>query len=1647
MPNNNVAIISLMAKFDEKSIEDAAKKLGKTTEEALNDIDMTKFDQGLLKKLDDTLKTIEKKLKGVNLSSYMTDAFVSLSSKKDIEEKTKDLQKFIDNISNLSKSLSGLNPNSLNSLSNTKQLDAVIAKQEKILAKEQEIAQKREQLEGTAKNVSKQKRSVNTISKNYLVSDFEKSSESLKKLFNTENGLDKVQEKSIDNLSKMLTLYSDMEKIEPKKGTTEAIKYSTDLLTVVKEIKETASKIDLFTGGKSSKFISDNFDSINKVSEYNVKLSQQEYVKNELKSLNAQKSKLEKSLADYIADTVRKNLQKNSNEADRVIDKATQKADKLQQKIDSLKGNTDSGKPIITNIVDESQVKSLEEIEDRLYEIYDKDSDGKATNNELKEFIQLYKQYEQLISQQSDYKFNTDFKEEYEYIVDSSSALKKYADSIQIAVDERKKMVTIDNSDSSEQEKQLQEQEQQAEKAIITENELSTTKKESAKDFRQDLDITREQIDNLSNKLSNLEGNSFSSLTEQINGVTVAISELKDKLQSVYELVDKLNDKDLNWSELQFHQGNLEDIKNTRSRDDFGDMVSGLLYGGYLTRGYGYGVGGTGLYTARNIDEFSDFGKKANGTQSIFGYAIDWSKYPDAFKPETIESAMKIHEFLSNLQAFCIKLGSGFDKFDEKLGDIDTQKLYSDYQSIFKNAKLDFEEFSNFINEMSNLVKTAGTVDKDHFSSISEELSTSDNISARFMKKNGYSGINVSGFKEFDNVDIGSVLYDIRDGAIVKRFETLYDLMNFANQQTEEINKIAEAKKNNQSLNSGEIESEINEIKNEIIELNKTKEQLLNEINEIQSNFTNKTNTSNGTEDTIQNSSATDAKPEAQGMEQIEKATEEAAQAKKDFATANEGVQSSIDDSENPLKLEAELMAQIAKSAREAADAKKEFVEANKQVRDSAKKGNNDLANSHSGSAETSGNKNHQQKSNKDDNKLIQEQIKNLQKLSAEKQKAAESERKSTVNQASKDQLEAWKQIQRIRKEISNTSNSKIIEQLNQEKQTYQEQYLAATKILKNNSDLYNSEQRLNELKKISLSTTKQIESSQQTQLNGYDQKLSSYNSKVGNYDATINKFDNGGWTSSEYLEKVQKAKDILLEYEKEVNNLKNNPELVSKESLTNVENLGKEFENVTSEIKNMSASQKGYSLVSGQKELDKIRQILKENSAMSSDAKAKIKAYYKEIESGNPSMSLDKIHGEIMKIVNAEAEAGRAGKRMWDAIKEKAWYGVASTIGTYFGLNDIIRYGGEVVQTVTDLNTQITELAKVSEQTSKQIYADFDSYADIAKEVRGTISDTISATADWSKNGYSIPDAKQLAEVSQLYKNVGDGINIDEANESLISTLKGFQLAADQAEHIVDVFNEVSNNEAISSAGIGESLQRSAASFNAANTSLEKSVALVTATNSVLQDPEKVGNMWRTVSARLRGSETELKEMGEDTDGLVESTSKLQALVKGITGFDIMKDKDTYKDIYDIVLGIGEKWQELSDIDRASLLEALASKQQSNALAAALSNIDILKKSYEEATNAEGSAREENEEYAKSIQASIDLTQAKLEELSNNLLSSDFLKGAIDAGGKLIDILDGIVKSGNTIPTVLTAIGAALSFKNVGGSKMYDLICLNSQQ
>ena len=169
----------------------------------------------------------------------------------------------------------------------------------------------------------------------------------------------------------------------------------------------------------------------------------------------------------------------------------------------------------------------------------------------------------------------------------------------------------------------------------------------------------------------------------------------------------------------------------------------------------------------------------------------------------------------------------------------------------------------------------------------------------------------------------------------------------------------------------------------------------------------------------------------------------------------------------------------------------------------------------------------------------------------------------------------------------------------------------------------------------------------------------------------------------------------------------------------------------------------------------------------------------------------------------------------------------------------------GAIQQGVTyvrELDSALTEMKKVSDETTESLKAFQEESFDIADSVASTAKEIQNSTADWLRLGYAMDEASELARTTAVYKAVGDDMDIATATESMVSTLQGFQLEADQAANIVDQFNEVSNNFAIDSKGIGDALQRSAASFNAANTGMSEAIALITATNAVLQDPEKVG-------------------------------------------------------------------------------------------------------------------------------------------------------------------------------------------------------------
>lgn len=721
---------------------------------------------------------------------------------------------------------------------------------------------------------------------------------------------------------------------------------------------------------------------------------------------------------------------------------------------------------------------------------------------------------------------------------------------------------------------------------------------------------------------------------------------------------------------------------------------------------------------------------------------------------------------------------------------------------------------------------------------------------------------------------------------------------------------------------------------------------------------------------------------------------------------------STTNASTSAIKEENNALEQTAQSAEKAANSKKKFAKANQEVKDSA--------NASVGAIKDENNAFNKNKWDKNV-KAIQKYMDAVTELNHLKAKDKGTGKNASVIADQEQEVERLKNIAyEAKKTLSSIANS-------------------------NKADVNTWEKWVNVMKQFdqaSQGSTRSIARLEDAMRNANNSQIEYMNSVIKRFQNSYDKYSTDA-SRNGYNPSVEFS-DKLSSFNSSLNDLKNlsssisNGEFVKQEQIDNFKRLTQNAEEAQKSLKNMSASEKGMKSVSVQKEIDKINQLLRENTRYSKEAKIELRSLITQLMSGDPTVNLEAIHTKVMEIKNAEELAGRAGKNFFDILASKSYYGfigqMQSYLSMYVGFYGMMNSFRNISSAVVQLNSDITELSKVSSATSDQIYDDFSSYADIAKDIGGTISDTISATADWSRNGYNLPDSKELARVALLYKNVGDGIDIDSANKSLISTLRGFEMEADEAEKIIDIYNNVSNNEPIDSGGIGEAMQRSAASFNAANTSLQESVALISTTNSVVQNPEKVGNMWKVVSMRIRSATAELEEAGEDTDGVVKSTADLQKMIKSMTGYDILeKDGKTFKSIYNIVLNISKVWNKLSDTNQSALLQALAGKQQSNALSAALSNTKLLEKSYQEAMNSAGSAEEEQQKYQKSIQYSIEQNKAKLEELSNDFLSSDLLKGVIDAGGKFIDILDVIISKLHLIPTLLGGIGAGIAIKNVG--------------
>ncbi len=445
------------------------------------------------------------------------------------------------------------------------------------------------------------------------------------------------------------------------------------------------------------------------------------------------------------------------------------------------------------------------------------------------------------------------------------------------------------------------------------------------------------------------------------------------------------------------------------------------------------------------------------------------------------------------------------------------------------------------------------------------------------------------------------------------------------------------------------------------------------------------------------------------------------------------------------------------------------------------------------------------------------------------------------------------------------------------------------------------------------------------------------------------------------------------------------------------------------------------------------------------------IKATKMDIIKDNDITELRTAEGEVnrLKTILSEVKAGKIidGKVISSEVNtarnsvnqlSTAINGVkanASTLGNVF--KNVFNYaiGGSVIfaglnqlrQGLTDIkniDSAMTDLKRVADDVSNNTLNNFSLQANnMAKSLGNSTESVIEAVTTFKQLGYTWEQSKDyMAKESIVLSNVGD-MSAKDSADSIVATLKGFKLEAQDTTKVVDSLNEAGNKFAVRTGELAEGLRVSSAALAVANNNLYQSEALITAGTEVLRNSSEVGTGLKTISMRL----DQVKTKGGET------FFKLKNDLKDLTNTELTNADGSLRSTYDIIMDISKAWNsgKLSDMDKAKILDETAGKNQAKVMASILQNAEKLPVIYETLKNSAGSADKEQARFMDSLNGRLNALKESTKAIWINLTDTNSLKNILSGSTSVVNGLNGMIQKFGAMPTVIMSVVGAMTVFN----------------
>ena len=362
-----------------------------------------------------------------------------------------------------------------------------------------------------------------------------------------------------------------------------------------------------------------------------------------------------------------------------------------------------------------------------------------------------------------------------------------------------------------------------------------------------------------------------------------------------------------------------------------------------------------------------------------------------------------------------------------------------------------------------------------------------------------------------------------------------------------------------------------------------------------------------------------------------------------------------------------------------------------------------------------------------------------------------------------------------------------------------------------------------------------------------------------------------------------------------------------------------------------------------------------------------------------------------------------------------------------YFIITKVISGIKSMVNEVKAVDSSLLELQKVTELSGNALDSFTEKAYRVGEGLGRTGQDVIDAVTTFSRAGYDLQEATELAQSALVMTNIGPDIASTEAAASdMISILKAFDIQAEDSIEVIDKLYNVSNKEPLDFSNLTQMLVTAGGTLAQTGTTLDETMALVTGAFATMRDTS-VANGLIMISQRLRG----VKEDGEAIEeaGFM---PKLKSMFSDV-GIDIEDSNGELRSTYDILNDLAGVWDQLSSKQKQFFGEKVAGNRQVKTLNAIMQNWDVVADTIQKADEAQGTALQGNEMYMESLAGKITQLKSAFQELSTTTINSSFVGFFIDAGTA---ITKAITSAGGLVPILTTVLGLVVALK---GAKIVD--------